>query len=40
MRYVTLLSAVRTRVRGVQVSAPLGRVPVALEVIGAGTPLR
>ena len=35
-----MLAAVRTRVRGVQVSAPLGRVPVALEVIGAGTPLR
>ena len=35
-----MLAAVRTRVRGVQVSAPLGRVPVALEVIGAGIPLR
>jgi len=28
-----MLAAVRTRVQGVQVSAPLGRVPVALEVI-------
>jgi homocysteine S-methyltransferase len=35
-----MLAAVRSRVRGVQVSAPLGRVPVALEVIGAGDPLR
>ena len=35
-----MLAAVRTRVRGVQVSAPLGRVPVALEVIAAGIPLR
>ena len=30
-----MLRAVRTRVQGVQVSAPLGRVPVALEVVGA-----
>lgn len=30
-----MLAAVRTRVQGVQVSAPLGRVPVALEVIAA-----
>ena len=29
-----MLAAVRQRVQGVQVSAPLGRVPVALEVIG------
>jgi homocysteine S-methyltransferase len=29
-----MLSAVRERVAGVQVSAPLGRVPVALEVLG------
>jgi homocysteine S-methyltransferase len=29
-----MLAAVRTRVRGAQVSAPLGRVPVALEVLG------
>jgi methionine synthase / methylenetetrahydrofolate reductase (NADH) len=28
-----MLAAVRTRVRGVQVAAPLGRVPVALEVL-------
>jgi methionine synthase I (cobalamin-dependent)/5,10-methylenetetrahydrofolate reductase len=35
-----MLAAVRSRVRGVQVSAPLGRVPVALEVIGAGDRLR
>ena len=35
-----MLAAVRGRVRGVQVSAPLGRVPVALEVIGGGTGLR
>ena len=28
-----MLSAVRERVQGVQVSAPLGRVPVALEVL-------
>jgi methionine synthase I (cobalamin-dependent)/5,10-methylenetetrahydrofolate reductase len=28
-----MLAAVRARLRGVQVSAPLGRVPVALEVI-------
>jgi hypothetical protein len=26
---------VRCRVQGIQVSAPLGRVPVALEVLGA-----
>ena len=30
-----MLAAVRQRVAGVQVSAPLGRVPVALEVLGA-----
>jgi homocysteine S-methyltransferase len=35
-----MLGAVRSRVQGVQVSAPLGRVPVALEVIGAGDQLR
>ncbi len=35
-----MLAAVRGRVRGVQVSAPLGRVPVALEVIGGGAGLR
>jgi methionine synthase / methylenetetrahydrofolate reductase(NADPH) len=29
-----MLAAVRTRVRGAQVAAPLGRVPVALEVLG------
>src|SRR5690606_28229924 len=29
-----MLAAVRDRVQGVQVSAPLGRVPVALDVIG------
>jgi len=29
-----MLAAVRERVAGVQVSAPLGRVPVALEVLG------
>jgi homocysteine S-methyltransferase len=28
-----MLAAVRERVQGVQVSAPLGRVPVALEVL-------
>jgi len=28
-----MLAAVRTRVRGAQVAAPLGRVPVALEVL-------
>ncbi len=28
-----MLAAVRTRVQGVQIAAPLGRVPVALEVI-------
>ena len=31
-----MLGAVRNRVQGVQVSAPLGRVPVALDVIGNG----
>jgi len=31
-----MLAAVRGRLRGAQVSAPLGRVPVALEVLGAG----
>jgi methionine synthase / methylenetetrahydrofolate reductase (NADH) len=31
-----LLAAVRDRLRGAQVSAPLGRVPVALEVLSAG----
>ena len=30
-----MLAAVAERVQGVQVSAPLGRVPVALEVIQA-----
>lgn len=30
-----MLAAVRQRVAGVQVSAPLGKVPVALEVLGA-----
>ncbi len=35
-----MLAAVRSRVQGVQVSAPLGRVPVALDVIGAGDQLR
>jgi methionine synthase I (cobalamin-dependent)/5,10-methylenetetrahydrofolate reductase len=30
-----MLAAVRTRVRGVQVAAPLGRVPVALDVLAA-----
>jgi hypothetical protein len=30
-----MLAAVAERVQGVQVSAPLGRVPVALEVIEA-----
>ncbi|HEU4827736.1 MAG TPA: bifunctional homocysteine S-methyltransferase/methylenetetrahydrofolate reductase [Gemmatimonadales bacterium] len=35
-----MLAAVRSRVRGVQVSAPLGRVPVALEVIGGGDGVR
>jgi len=30
-----MLAALRARLQGVQVSAPLGRVPVALEVIGA-----
>jgi homocysteine S-methyltransferase len=29
-----MLAAVRDRVQGAQVSAPLGRVPVALEVLG------
>jgi homocysteine S-methyltransferase len=34
-----MLAAVRDRVRGVQVSAPFGRVPVALEVFaGSGEP--
>jgi len=28
-----MLTNVRARVRGIQVSAPLGRVPVALEVL-------
>jgi len=28
-----MLAAVRSRVQGVQISAPLGRVPVALEVL-------
>ncbi len=32
-----MLAAVRDRLRGAQVSAPLGRVPVALEVLEAGT---
>jgi len=31
-----MLSAVRDRLRGAQVSAPLGRVPVALDVLAAG----
>jgi homocysteine S-methyltransferase len=32
-----MLAAVRDRVRGVQVSAPFGRVPVALDVLkGSG----
>ena len=31
-----MLSAVRDRLRGAQVSAPLGRVPVALDVLTAG----
>ncbi|HEV8358385.1 MAG TPA: bifunctional homocysteine S-methyltransferase/methylenetetrahydrofolate reductase [Gemmatimonadales bacterium] len=31
-----MLAAVRDRLRGAQVSAPLGRVPVALEVLSAG----
>jgi methionine synthase I (cobalamin-dependent)/5,10-methylenetetrahydrofolate reductase len=31
-----MLAAMRERLQGVQVSAPLGRVPVALEVISAG----
>jgi homocysteine S-methyltransferase len=31
-----MLMAVRDRLRGAQVSAPLGRVPVALEVLAAG----
>jgi homocysteine S-methyltransferase len=30
-----MLTAIRTRVRGVQVAAPLGRVPVALDVLAA-----
>ena len=32
-----MVTAVRERVQGVQVAAPLGRVPVALDVIGAVT---
>jgi homocysteine S-methyltransferase len=31
-----MLAAVRDRLRGAQVSAPLGRVPVALDVLSAG----
>jgi methionine synthase / methylenetetrahydrofolate reductase(NADPH) len=31
-----MLAAVAERVQGAQVSAPLGRVPVALEVLEAG----
>jgi homocysteine S-methyltransferase len=31
-----MLAAAHTRLRGAQVSAPLGRVPVALEVLAAG----
>ena len=31
-----MLAAVRDRLRGAQVSAPLGRVPVALDVLAAG----
>lgn len=31
-----MLAAVRDRLRGAQVSAPLGKVPVALEVLAAG----
>ncbi|HEU5219147.1 MAG TPA: bifunctional homocysteine S-methyltransferase/methylenetetrahydrofolate reductase [Gemmatimonadales bacterium] len=31
-----MLSAVKDRLRGAQVSAPLGRVPVALDVLAAG----
>jgi len=31
-----MLAAVRSRVQGAQVSAPLGRVPVALDVLAAG----
>jgi homocysteine S-methyltransferase len=30
-----MLAAVRPRVQGVQIAAPLGRVPVALEVLAA-----
>ena len=30
-----MLTAIRTRVRGVQVAAPLGRVPVALDVLAS-----
>lgn len=33
-----MLQAVRDRLRGAQVSAPLGRVPVALEVVAEGGP--
>jgi homocysteine S-methyltransferase len=35
-----MLGAVRERVQGAQVSAPLGRVPVALEVLAGGGPPR
>jgi homocysteine S-methyltransferase len=31
-----MLAAVRSRVQGAQVSAPLGRVPVALDVLAGG----
>jgi homocysteine S-methyltransferase len=31
-----MLAAVKGRLRGAQVSAPLGRVPVALDVLAAG----
>jgi homocysteine S-methyltransferase len=31
-----MLAAVRARVQGVQISAPLGKVPVVLEVLGEG----
>ena len=30
-----MLAAVRGRVQGAQIAAPLGRVPVALDVLGA-----
>jgi methionine synthase / methylenetetrahydrofolate reductase (NADH) len=33
-----MLAAVRDRLSGAQVSAPLGKVPVALEVLAAGRP--